>query len=139
VDPAEQLADEHLTASFPELRELGFALGSTSAVLDGEMVSLDDEGRPSFGRLQQRLHLGSASAVQRRAREFPANLLLFDVCYLDGRSTMALPYDERRRLLEGLKLQGEHFATPPSITDTPGAELLRVSRARPRRARGQAA
>jgi bifunctional non-homologous end joining protein LigD len=46
-----------ITGQYPELRPLNRKLGSRSAVLDGEIVALDEEGRPSFGRLQQRMHL----------------------------------------------------------------------------------
>ena len=119
--------DKDLTTSFPELRELGAFLGSRRVVLDGEIVAIDDKGRPSFGHLQHRLHLSSASAVARRAKEFPASFLAFDLLYLDGRPTMELAYDERRALLEGLKLEGGSFATPPSFTDRAGPELLAVS------------
>lgn len=122
--------DNDLTTSFPELRELGEFLGSRSAVLDGEIVAIDTSGRPSFGRLQHRLHLGSASVISRRAKEYPASFLAFDVLYLDGRSTIDLPYDERRALLEDLRLEGHSFGTPPSFRDRSGEDLLAVSRER---------
>ncbi|MCU1489155.1 MAG: polymerase LigD, ligase domain protein, partial [Acidimicrobiaceae bacterium] len=120
--------DKDLTASFPELRGLGEHLGSRAAVLDGEIVALDPSGRPSFGRLQQRLHLGSASEVARRARDFPANYFAFDLLYLEGRSLLSEPYDERRQLLEGLELSGDSFVTPPTFRDRPGADVLAAAR-----------
>src|SRR5215212_10370779 len=57
------LAD--VTARWPELRPLGEALGGRSAVLDGEIVAFDEEGRPSFGRLQSRMHLTGAAQIAR--------------------------------------------------------------------------
>src|SRR6202034_3631838 len=51
----------------------------------------------------------------------------FDLLYLEGRSLVGLPYDKRRRRLESLQLNGESFATPPSITNTPGAKVLRIA------------
>lgn len=122
--------DKPMEDAFPELREVGEILGARSAVIDGELVVFDEEGRPSFGRLQQRLHLSSGPVVARRAREYPASYLVFDVLYLEGRSTLALPYDERRRLLEGLHLEGARVATPPAFTNVAGSDLLRVSRER---------
>jgi bifunctional non-homologous end joining protein LigD len=119
--------DKDLAAWFPELRELGKFLGSRRAVLDGEIVAIDEKGRPSFALLQRRLHLGSASAVARRAKELPASFLAFDLLYLDGRPTVDLAYDKRRALLEALQIQGGSFATPPSFTDRSGKELLAVS------------
>ncbi len=122
--------NKDFTEWFPELRELGEFLGARSVVLDGEIVAIDEEGQPSFGRLQHRLHLGSATAVARRAKEFPTSFLAFDVLYLDGRETIDLSYDERRALLESLRLVGNSFATPPSFTDRSGEELLAISRER---------
>ena len=55
-----------------------------SAVLDGEIVAFNEAGRPDFGRLQQRLHLGSRGEVARRAHEVAASFLAFDLLYLDG-------------------------------------------------------
>lgn len=119
--------NKDLLTSFPELRSIGPFLGSTTAVLDGEIVALDEQGRPDFGRLQRRLHVSSPATAQKRAREAPVSYLAFDLLYLLGRSTLELPYDERRRLLEALQLAGDTFATSPAFTDVPGAELLAAS------------
>jgi bifunctional non-homologous end joining protein LigD len=119
--------DKDLLTSFPELRELGSFLGSTSAVLDGEIVALDESGRPDFGRLQRRLHVASPSAAAKKAREAPVSFLAFDVLYLVGRSTIELTYDERRSLLDALQLAGGTFAAPPSFVDVPGSEVLAIS------------
>src|ERR1039457_5296366 len=48
--------DRDITATFPELREVGERLGARPAVIDGELVALGPDGRPSFGLLQQRMH-----------------------------------------------------------------------------------
>ena len=56
-----------ITPRYPELRELGRALGSHEAVLDGEVVAFGPDGKPSFQRLQSRMHLASESAVRRLA------------------------------------------------------------------------
>jgi len=101
-----------LTSRFPELRDLGRALGSRTAILDGEIVAFDAEGRPSFERLQQRMHLTSESLIRRRSREVPAVYVIFDVLYLEGRVTMSLPYEERRALLERAGLQGPAWQVP---------------------------
>ena len=93
-----------ITARYPELRELGRALGARTAILDGEIVAFDAEGRPSFERLQSRMHLANEAAVRRAVRDIPIAYVLFDVLYLDGHTTFALPYTERRALLEGLAL-----------------------------------
>lgn len=102
------------TSRFPELAALGRALGSTEVVLDGEIVVLGADGRPSFERLQPRMQAGSERAVRRLVESDPAVVMLFDVLWLDGHATTALPYSERRRLLERLALAGPAWQTPPS-------------------------
>jgi bifunctional non-homologous end joining protein LigD len=120
--------DKELADSFPELRQVGDHLGGRRAILDGELVAFDDRGRPSFGRLQQRLHLGSDGAVRRRMEEFPASFLAFDLLYLSGRLLVDLPYDDRRDMLEDLQLGGESIATPRSFRDRHGADVLDAAR-----------
>src|SRR5215218_10101292 len=100
------------TLRYPELRELARTLGAFRIVLDGEVVALDEEGRPSFERLQSRMHLASDSAVRRRMRDIPATYVIFDLLYLDGHTTMPLSYEERRELLERLELEGPAWRTP---------------------------
>jgi bifunctional non-homologous end joining protein LigD len=58
------------------------------------------------------MHLASDSAVRRRMKDTPATYVVFDLLYLDGHSTMGLPYEERRELLERLELQGPAWRTP---------------------------
>lgn len=101
-----------VTKHYPELRKLGRELGSRRAVLDGEIVALDEQGHPSFQRLQPRMHLASESAIRRRTADTPVTYMIFDVLYLEGRNTMGLPYTERRALLEQLDLNGDNWRTP---------------------------
>ncbi len=93
---------------FPELTDIGDALGKRRVILDGELVCLRDDGRPDFARLRHRL---TGSRVNRR----PVVLQMFDVLHLDGRSTRSLPYRERRALLDELALEGPAWRTPASL------------------------
>jgi len=106
--------DRDVTASYPELRGLGEALGSLQAVLDGEIVALDAAGRPSFEALQPRMNTTEPSRVRRLAETIPITYMVFDLLHLDGHTALEIPYSERRRLLEGLELAGPHWATAPS-------------------------
>lgn len=115
-----------ITASYPEIRPLNRALSHHRAILDGEVVAFDEEGRPSFARLQQRIHLTGESQVRRRARETPAAIVLFDLLWLDGHSLMGLPYDERRARLEALDLNGPAWQTPAAHHGD-GAALLEAT------------
>ncbi len=105
--------DRDVTVSYPELRAMGEALGSRPAVLDGEIVAFDDANRPSFGALQERMHVVDAGRARRLSQKTPVAYLAFDVLHLDGRPTLSLPYQERRALLESLSLAGDHWQTPP--------------------------
>jgi bifunctional non-homologous end joining protein LigD len=114
------------SARFPELHPLAETLGSIDAILDGEIVMLDENGRPSFERLQPRMHVASASVARRLAHEHPVVLMVFDVLWLDGHFTMELPYTDRRKLLDQLALAGPTWQTPPT-TFGGGAAVLRAA------------
>jgi bifunctional non-homologous end joining protein LigD len=100
------------TSRYPEVRELARELGARRIILDGEIVAFDEEGRPSFERLQSRMHLASDSAVRRRMRDIPVTYVAFDLLYLDGRSTISLTYQQRRELLDALPLEGRAWRAP---------------------------
>jgi bifunctional non-homologous end joining protein LigD len=119
--------DRDVTATYPELRALGETLGSTQVVLDGEIVAFDPQGRPSFGRLQQRMHVTSPTQIRRLRTEIPVVYVLFDVLHLNGRSTLKLPYRDRRDLLETLDLAGPAWLTPPAL-EGDGVDVLEATR-----------
>ncbi|MFI1168210.1 ATP-dependent DNA ligase [Streptomyces sp. NPDC020801] len=119
---------EDITGAYPELRPLGTALGSTPAVLDGEVLALDEEGRANFQLLQGRMGLAHAPGrAARRAAQVPVHLVLFDVMHLGTHSLLTLPYVRRRERLEGLGLTGPHWSTPAAIVGH-GAQALAATR-----------
>ncbi len=107
-------AGNDATTRFPELLPIGDALGGVDALLDGEIVALDESGAPSFELLQPRMQAHGRSAVQERAATTPVVLMVFDVLWLAGHSTLELTYTERRTLLERLGLAGPSWQTPPT-------------------------
>ena len=116
--------DRDVASSYPELR--GLAGAAPPAVLDGEIVAFA-EGRPDFGALQQRMHVGSPSPALLRA--VPVTYLVFDVLWLEGRSLLDEPYAARREVLEELDLVGgPGFDTPPVFLGG-GEEALALSEA----------
>ena len=115
--------DREVAGSYPELARVGDLLGGLPAVVDGEIVALDAGGRPDFGLLQQRMHVVGANQVRALAERVPVAYLAFDVVYLDGRDTLALPYDERRELLDSLGLDGPGIAVPPAFGGNGSAAL----------------
>ncbi|EGX56836.1 ATP-dependent DNA ligase [Streptomyces zinciresistens K42] len=119
---------EDITAAYPELRPLGGALGGTPAVLDGEIMALDAEGRADFQLLQSRMGLAHAPArAARTAARTPVHLVLFDVLHLDGRPLLRLPYSRRRGRLEELGLAGPYWSTPAALVGH-GAAALAATR-----------
>jgi bifunctional non-homologous end joining protein LigD len=116
-----------ITPRYPELRPLGPALGSRDAILDGEVVAFED-GRPSFQKLQARMHLTSEHAVRRLSQSEPVVYMIFDVLWLEGHSLLGLPYDERRAKLTELELTGPTWQSPAHHVGD-GAALLEASRA----------
>jgi len=113
-----------ITPRYPEVGRLNRALSHHRAVLDGEIVALDAEGRPSFGALQRRMHVGSESTVRRLAKEAPVTYVIFDLLWLDGHSLMDLPYTERRARLAELELgDGGRWRVPDYVVGH-GEQLL---------------
>jgi bifunctional non-homologous end joining protein LigD len=117
-----------ITGRYPELARLNRALSSHRAVLDGEIVAFDEAGHPSFEALQRRMHLGSEVQARRLAREAPVTYVIFDLLWLDGRSLMALAYEERRARLAELNLNGERWQAPDHVVGR-GKEVLAASAA----------
>jgi bifunctional non-homologous end joining protein LigD len=116
-----------VTASFPELNRLQRQLGARRAVLDGEVVALGEDGRPSFQRLQARMHLANRSQVSRAAAQQPVTYMIFDLLHLEDESLMACDYRTRRGCLEELELGGPAWSVPPLLEGDPD-DVLAASR-----------
>ncbi len=115
-----------LIDTYPEVRILSDLVAGRPVILDGEIVALDDHGRPDFGLLQQ--HARTTTQGPRRARRPPIAFYAFDLLHLDGRSLVTAPYTERRELLTELNLPGQHAVqVPPYWLDTAPDTLLRVA------------
>ena len=116
-----------VTNSFPELAEaLSGALHAREGVVDGEVVALDERGRPSFARLQRRMHVQRPAAQLLAAA--PVSYFVFDVLEVDGQSTTGLPYLERRAMLVDLVQPGPRVQVPPHQTDVDGRKMLDLAR-----------
>ena len=105
-----------LTAAYPELAELAGLVGPHAAVLDGEVVALDDAGRPSFDLLQN--HARSPGR---------AHYMAFDLLHLDGESLVRRPYRERRAALHDLLGDGGRQVHVPDDLGTDADVALAAS------------
>jgi bifunctional non-homologous end joining protein LigD len=116
------------TRRYPELAAVAGALSGRDAVLDGEIVALDERGAPSFQMLQRRMGLSRPEAIVQRAAEVPVTLVAFDLLWLDGESLIDLTYLERRDRLTGLGFEGPSWRTPAHHLGN-GASFLEAVRA----------
>jgi bifunctional non-homologous end joining protein LigD len=115
------------TIAYPELRGLAGALGGRMVVLDGEVAVLGPDGSSDFQALAPRMHVRSAARAHELAVRVPVTYVVFDVLAVDGRSTTALLYSQRREILEGLVSSGPHWQVSPSFHGH-GRDLLEASK-----------
>ena len=96
------------TKQYPEATQAAEALtGAYHAILDGEIVALDEKGVPSFQRLQPRMHVSDESTVRKLRKSTPVIYQVFDILYADGEDLTRKPLRERmRRLDEALTPMG---------------------------------
>jgi len=112
-----------ITRAYPELAGLGRALGGagiTDAVLDGEIVLLDSDGRPSFVALAERMHVRESGRARQLAATLPVSYMIFDVLAANGTDIRAVPYAQRREWLESLAPRiGDYgrWVVPPRFSD----------------------
>ena len=111
-----------ITRTYPDLvAGIRRVLGGRDAILDGEVVALDESGSPSFGLLQRRMHTQRAGPAL--VREIPARFFVFDVLSADGRDVTGLPYTQRRTLLDDLVTPADPVVqVPPSWTAADGVD-----------------
>jgi bifunctional non-homologous end joining protein LigD len=79
---------------FPRLLTPPSWIEAKEAIVDGEVVALDERGHPDFSLLQERISVG------RTGRPVPLVFQAFDLLYLDGRSLVDVPLEQRKKLLE---------------------------------------
>jgi bifunctional non-homologous end joining protein LigD len=96
-----------LTARYPELKDMAKQVKAKTAILDGEVVALDPEGKASFSLMQQRT--GFRPGRPRSGADFgvPVLYYAFDLLYLDGYDWRRVPLEERKRRLASLVVSGD--------------------------------
>jgi bifunctional non-homologous end joining protein LigD len=91
-----------LTGQYPELDDLHALVDQVNAVLDGEIVAVDEAGRTSFQLLQERMNLTNEREIARARARIPVRYVVFDLLFLDGRDVTPAPLEGRRELLEAI-------------------------------------
>ena len=101
-----------ITVRYPEVARLPDALAGHDGIVDGEIVAMDDRGRPDFGALQTRMHR-TGPEVPRMAAANPVTYLVFDLLAWDDERLLDLPYAERRARLDALGIAGHRWVPTP--------------------------
>ncbi len=105
-----------ITDRYPELTAIDAGLGSEPCVVDGEIVALDATGRPSFSRLQNRMHLTNPGEIARETSRTPVQYYLFDLLSHGGTDAGTLPLRDRRILLEAVAADTIGAITVPPVS-----------------------
>jgi bifunctional non-homologous end joining protein LigD len=96
-----------LTPRYPELVDLPRFVKAKTAILDGEVVALDDEGKASFSLMQQRTGFRPGGKGAPANADVPVLYYAFDLLYLDGYDWRRVPLEERKRKLAELVVTGD--------------------------------
>jgi len=116
-----------ITAQYPELQQLALKHQQNSLILDGEIITFNAQGQPSFELLQKRMNLSSAKSIQQICQTVPVTYIIFDLLANDGRLLLEERYTERRAKLEKLRLSGLHWQTPAYQAGT-GITMLKATK-----------
>jgi len=118
-----------LTHRYPELKDLAKSVKAKTAILDGEVVALDEEGRPSFSLMQQRT--GFRPGGRRGAANAGVQVLYyaFDLLYLDGYDWRRVPLEKRKEKVASILVTGDSLRYSDHY-EREGKALFEVARAR---------
>ena len=116
-----------ISFQYPELGTLQHQVKVPEVVLDGEIIVLAD-GKPSFERLQSRMHTTTAPNIQAAMRQDPVVYVVFDLLYLKGQSLMDRPLEARQELLQSVVVPSPNLIISSPIPEA-GQELFRQTQA----------
>ena len=96
-----------LTPRYPELKDLPQFVKAKNAILDGEVVALDDQGRASFSLMQQRTGFRPGGGHRASNSDVTVLYYAFDLLYLDGYDWRRVPLEARKKKLSEILLPGD--------------------------------
>lgn len=100
--------NKDLSDLFPELNQM-HKCAKTHCILDGELVSLNKEGKPDFFSLQKRALKSNAFAIELAAKNAPVQFVAYDILYADDKPLISLPQIERKVKLDKLIKEGNNL------------------------------
>ena len=115
------------TAHYPEAQAIRAGIRARQAIVDGELVVLDADGRPSFERMQQRINVTRESDVRRVAAEHPVTFIAFDLLELEGRDMLSTELRIRKKTLRETIVDSPHILFAAHV-ERDGESLFEVAR-----------
>jgi bifunctional non-homologous end joining protein LigD len=114
-----------ITFRYPELTDLGKSFGE-NVIVDGEIIAIDNAGKPNFSKLQQRM-LISENKLTKSLLSIKIYYYLFDILFFNNKNIMNQQYETRRRTLEALKINHSFCRVPPNFKGK-GNVIMSVAR-----------
>ena len=118
-----------LTPRYPELKDLAKSVKAKTAILDGEVVALDEQGRALFSLMQQRTGFRPGGRRGATNADVPVLYYAFDMLYLDGYDWRKLPLEERKTKLASLLITGDSLRYSDHY-EKQGKALFEIARAK---------
>ena len=115
-----------VTSQFPELLVAESAFRAGSGIFDGEIVCLDEAGRPDFRTLIKRFHSTGERNIERLSKRYPVYCYLFDAPYLDGRQITEEPLHLRYDWLKSALREGTPYRLSEQVEE--GVELFEAAK-----------
>jgi bifunctional non-homologous end joining protein LigD len=112
---------------FPELTVMPHYITADTAIVDGEIAVLDDQGRASFSLIQPRIHQTDPNSIAHLARKTPAVFLAFDLLYLNGYDLRGAALADRKKALEAALEPSDRIRISQHFT-TSGEQMLEAAR-----------
>jgi len=106
-----------ITSQFPELQNVDAAFHIENGIFDGEIISMDEKGRPIFADVISRLHTAGSKAIEIAQSRNPVYCYLYDCLYLDGRNIMSEPLTKRQAWLKVSMKKHNHYRISETMTD----------------------
>ena len=116
-----------ITNKFPELVAHRKKIKAEVGIFDGEIVCIDEEGRPMFSDVISRMHRTGEASIQKASKTLPVYCYLFDCLNLSGKDITALPLHKRQSWLQVNIKKGGHFRMSESMAD--GEALYEAAKA----------
>lgn len=118
-----------LTARYPELKDMAKFVKAKNAILDGEAVALDEDGKASFSLMQQRTGFRAGGKRAATKADVPVLYYAFDLLYLDGEDWRKVPLEERKRKLQSIVKTGDSLRYSDHYAEQ-GKSLFEVARSK---------